>query len=67
MNTFSQGTQLPAVPRSQIRGIVERDAISCLGLDAIISPRTDEADLEPQLPVDSPAGALTDANDPMEP
>jgi len=39
VNTFSHGTQLPAVPRAQIRGIVERDAIACLGIDAVISPR----------------------------
>jgi predicted TIM-barrel fold metal-dependent hydrolase len=39
VNTLSHGTQLPAIPRSQIRGIVERDAIACLGLDTIIQPR----------------------------
>ena len=37
--TFSHGTQLPAIPRSLIRGIVERDAITSLGIDAIITPR----------------------------
>ncbi|MBT8484401.1 MAG: amidohydrolase family protein [Phycisphaerales bacterium] len=38
VNAFSQGTQLPAVPRSQIRGIVERDTLTALGLDAIVPP-----------------------------
>ena len=38
VNAFSHGTQLPAVPRSLIRGIVERDTLTCLGIDAIISP-----------------------------
>lgn len=39
VNAFSQGTPLPAVPRSQIRGIVERDAVTSLGIDAFIAPR----------------------------
>jgi predicted TIM-barrel fold metal-dependent hydrolase len=42
INAFSHGTQLPAIPRSQIRGIVERDAIAALGVDAVIAPRTTE-------------------------
>ncbi len=33
INAHSQGTQLPSVPRSQIRGIIERDALACLGID----------------------------------
>lgn len=43
VNTFSHGTQLPAVPRAQIRGIVERDAIACLGIEPVFSPRPDAA------------------------
>jgi predicted TIM-barrel fold metal-dependent hydrolase len=39
VNTLSSGTQMPTVPRAQIRGIVERDSITCLGLDAVIPPR----------------------------
>lgn len=39
INGYSHGTQLPAIPRSLIRGIVERDALSHLGIDAIIAPR----------------------------
>ena len=32
INRFTQGTQLPMVPRQQLRRIVERDALSCLGI-----------------------------------
>ncbi len=32
INTFSHGTPLPAVPREKLRSIVERDALSCLGI-----------------------------------
>jgi len=46
VNSFSQGTPLPAVPRSLVRGIVERDAASCLGIDALIAPRP--TDHEPE-------------------
>lgn len=35
VNTLTQGTQLPAVPREQLRTIVERDTIQTLGLDQI--------------------------------
>ena len=72
VNAFSHGTQLPAVPRSLIRGIVERDTLTCLGIDAIISPMPAsgaERDLaspaEPPAAVPSPAGlpASTADND----
>jgi uncharacterized protein len=33
LNQIAQGTNLPVVPREALRGIVERDAISLLGLD----------------------------------
>jgi hypothetical protein len=49
VNAFSHGNQLPSVPRSLIRGIVERDAITCLGLDAVISPRLDSGSGEPAM------------------
>jgi len=32
VNTYSVGSELPSIPRSQLRGIVERDALDCLGL-----------------------------------
>ena len=50
VNKFSQGTQLPVVPRAQIRGIIERDCVACLGLDGVLEPtdhtRDPESDLE---------------------
>jgi predicted TIM-barrel fold metal-dependent hydrolase len=36
VNTFSHGTHLPSVPRSQIRGIIERDALATLGIEASV-------------------------------
>lgn len=32
INTFTHGTQLPAIPRQFLRAIVERDALTCLGI-----------------------------------
>lgn len=32
VNTLTQGTQLPSVPREQLRSVVERDTVSVLGL-----------------------------------
>jgi predicted TIM-barrel fold metal-dependent hydrolase len=46
INSFSHGTQLPAIPRAHVRGIVERDAIRCLGLDAVITARH-SAEIDP--------------------
>jgi len=37
INTFSHGTQLPSIPRTQIRGIVERDSLTCLGIDTVVT------------------------------
>ena len=34
VNTVTHGTHLPVVPREQLRSIVERDALACLGLEA---------------------------------
>lgn len=33
INTLTQGTHLPSVPREQLRSIVERDTVKVLGLD----------------------------------
>ena len=33
VNTLTQGTQLPSVPREQLRSVVERDTIKVLGLE----------------------------------
>ena len=44
LNGFAQGTQMPSVPRAQLRSIVERDALSCLGIDAAVAaPATESA------------------------
>lgn len=32
VNTLVQGTHLPTIPREQLRSVVERDALKCLGL-----------------------------------
>lgn len=42
INSYGQGTRLPSVPRAQINGIVERDALRCLGIEATITPRRRE-------------------------
>lgn len=52
VNAFSQGTQLPSIPRSQIRGIVERDCLSCLGIDAEITSLKQADDMERMLPTE---------------
>lgn len=39
INSLTQGSPLPSIPRTQIRGIVERDSLACIGIDAIITPR----------------------------
>ena len=39
VNAYNQGTQLPSIPRAQIRGIVERDSLACLGIEAEIAHR----------------------------
>ena len=46
VNTFAQGTHLPTVPREQLRSIVERDALVCLGLP---SPR-ERNEIQPSYP-----------------
>lgn len=33
LNRYSHGTSLPSIPRQLLRGIVERDALDCLGLE----------------------------------
>lgn len=60
INGFSHGTQLPAVSRSLIRGIVERDVPHCLGLDTEIRSRpSDDTDEErPAAQVPAPAPSL---------
>ena len=33
LNSYSHGTDLPSIPRQQLRAIVERDAFDCLGIE----------------------------------
>ena len=40
------GTNLPAIPREQLRGIVERDALALLGLREASAKPTDDAHAE---------------------
>jgi len=39
INTYSHGTAMPSIPRSQLRSIVERDSLLCLGIEAEIAHR----------------------------
>ncbi len=43
VNSYSHGTNMPSVPRSSIRGIVERDSLACLGIEAEVTPRREAA------------------------
>jgi predicted TIM-barrel fold metal-dependent hydrolase len=64
VNAYSQGTQLPAIPRTQIRSIVERDSLACLGIDAVIET-TVSAPTHP--PSASSPAAVHDSNEPVGP
>lgn len=44
INTFSHGTHLPAIPRAQIRSIIERDSLARLGIEASVYQRKNAAD-----------------------
>ncbi len=50
INSIAGGTHLPTVPRSQIKAIIERDALACLGLD--LEPLVDR---EPTHGAEAPA------------
>lgn len=45
INQFTLGTSLPTIPRQQLRGIVERDALALLGLEAPSPVRPHSNDL----------------------
>ena len=51
VNTLTQGTQLPSVPREQLRTIVERNTLEALGLAQALDPAA------PPTPVALPATA----------
>ena len=46
INQMVSGTNLPAIPREQLRGIVERDALALLGLREASAKPTDDAHAE---------------------
>jgi uncharacterized protein len=39
VNSLTSGTQLPSIPRSQVRGIIERDSFALLGIEPAIAGR----------------------------
>jgi predicted TIM-barrel fold metal-dependent hydrolase len=50
INHLVQGTSLPTIPREQLRGIVERDALELLRIRPAVPPRDSSADLDPAIP-----------------
>ena len=46
VNSYSHGTQMPSVPRSLIRSIVERDSLACLGIESDITSRRSSTERE---------------------
>ena len=58
VNTFTQGTPLPPVPREQLRGIVERDTLACLGIHASAPPPRPSKSLPHHETRESNAGEL---------
>jgi predicted TIM-barrel fold metal-dependent hydrolase len=46
VNAYSHGTQMPATPRSQIRSIVERDALKRLGIELEIATQPELMTIE---------------------
>jgi predicted TIM-barrel fold metal-dependent hydrolase len=54
VNSYSHGTQMPSVPRSLLRNIVERDSLAALGIEHELShsqrqPAAAEDELHPEL------------------
>jgi len=48
VNTLTQGTHLPSVPREQLRSVVERDTIQVLGLKRDKSVAAEPVETEPE-------------------
>ena len=56
INHLCQGTNLPMIPREQLRGIVERDALTLLGVSAsAIAPRSRASRAETMEEADVPS------------
>jgi len=73
VNTLTQGTQLPSVPREQLRSVVERDTLEILGLDKLLEqaasialPATslmyDEPDASKVAPDEDPVSGATESD-----
>lgn len=62
INTFTQGTPLPSIPREQLRSIVERDALACLGIHGPNTLVGDDAPATHQTMNIPSAHSLKDAN-----
>jgi hypothetical protein len=43
VNVSIKGTPLPPIPRAQVKNIIERDALSCLGINYAAIPRNSTA------------------------
>ncbi len=63
LNQIVHGTNLPSVPREQLRGVVERNSAALLGIDMAIKA-ADLADAEPA--AELPAAAAPHATHPSE-
>ncbi len=53
INSFSHGTHLPSIPRSLIRGIIERDSLARLGIEASVQRAAAPADATSSKPQSS--------------
>ena len=62
VNTMTHGTNLPAVPREALRGFVERDVMTCLGLRDLLDDA--QARAEARASEQAAAQALTVAQPP---
>ncbi|MEX0654043.1 MAG: amidohydrolase family protein [Phycisphaeraceae bacterium] len=80
VNTFTQGTHLPSIPREQLRSIVERDALTSLGLtlapmaadrqleaDQQSQALLNQAEAETDKAADAETGADADDSQPAQP
>lgn len=59
VNTLTQGTHLPSVPREQLRSVVERETVEVLGLirDKPTKPQPDEQHAQPDEAVEEDAAS----------
>lgn len=62
VNSLVQGTNLPTVPREQLRSIVERDTLTCLGLSIppASASRASESRISTKVGDDAPRSAMVE-------